>query len=84
MFVTASGTSILSTVSGNEIAYKGGTSMAAPYVAGLAALILERNPQLSAYQVREIIAKNAKKIGTYAYYTNKAFGSWNERVDRCL
>ena len=58
--------------------------MAAPHVAGLAALILERNPQLSAYKVREIIAKNAKKIGTYAYDTNKAFGSWNERVDRCL
>lgn len=35
--------------------------MAAPHVAGLAALILERNPQLSAYKVREIIAKNTKK-----------------------
>lgn len=84
MFVTAPGTSILSTVPGNAITYMGGTSMAAPHVAGLAALILERNPQLSAYKVREIIAKNAKKIGTYAYDTNKAFGSWNERVDRCL
>lgn len=78
MFVTAPGTYILSTVPGNAITYMGGTSMAAPHVAGLAALILERNPQLSAYKVREIIAKNAKKIGTYAYDTNKTFGSWNE------
>ena len=30
------------------------------HVAGLAALILERNPRLTAAKVREIIARNAK------------------------
>ena len=33
------------------------------HVAGLAALILERNPRLTAAKVREIIARNAKKVG---------------------
>ena len=33
------------------------------HVAGLAALILERNPKLTAAKVREIIARNAKKVG---------------------
>ena len=33
------------------------------HVAGLAALILERNPKLTAAKVSEIIARNAKKVG---------------------
>lgn len=78
LFVIAPGTNILSTVSNNQIDYKTGTSMAAPHVAGLAALILERNPSLSAVRVREIIARNAKKIGDKAYNTNKIYGTWNE------
>ena len=52
--------------------------MAAPHVAGLAALILERNPNLTAEQVREIIARNTKKIGEYKYDKVKEFGTWNE------
>ena len=33
------------------------------HVAGLAALILKRNPRLTAAKVSEIIARNAKKVG---------------------
>lgn len=79
LFVTAPGTEILSTVLHNQIDYKRGTSMACPHVAGVAALILERNPALTAVQVREIIGRNAKKVGDDPYSTNKVYGSWNER-----
>lgn len=78
MLVCAPGTDILSTMVGNTTAVKGGTSMACPHVSGVAALILERNPKLSAAKVREIIARNAKKVGTKAYSTNKKYGTWNE------
>lgn len=47
-------------------------------MAGLAALILERNPSLTAKKVREIIAKNTKKVGTVPYDIEKIYGTWNE------
>lgn len=78
LLVTAPGTNILSTIPDNQVAKKSGTSMACPHVAGLAALVLERNPSLTAQKVREIIAKNTKKVGTRPYSTNKIYGSWNE------
>lgn len=52
--------------------------MACPHVSGVAALILSRNPDLSALEVREIIAKSAIKIGTKPYNIMKEFGLWNE------
>ena len=48
------------------------------HVAGLAALILERNPRLTAAKVREIIARNTKKVGDEPYSVNKPYGTWNE------
>ena len=55
--------------------------MACPHVAGLAALILERNPSLTYLEVREIIARNTKKVGDMPYITseNKKYGTWNEK-----
>lgn len=78
LFVTAPGTNILSTLPNNKIGKMTGTSMACPHVAGVAALILERNPQLTAEMVRKIIAENAKKVGSIAYDEIKEYGTWNE------
>lgn len=79
LLVAAPGTSILSTVPNNHLDSMSGTSMACPHVSGLAALILERNPKLKAEKVREIIARNAKKIGTEPYNVIKKYGTWNEK-----
>lgn len=78
MFVAAPGTNILSTIPDNITAFCSGTSMAVPHVAGVVAMMLERNPNLTIHQVREIIATNAKKIGNYPYNQTKEFGTWNE------
>lgn len=78
LLVCAPGTDILSTVLDNATGYKSGTSMACPHVSGVAALILQRNPELTANQVREIIARNTKKIGKLPYTINKKYGTWNE------
>ena len=52
--------------------------MACPHAAGLAALILERNPRLTGQQVRNIIEKNTKKVGSLSYSTQKTNGTWNQ------
>jgi subtilisin family serine protease len=41
-----------------------GTSFSAAYVSGLAALVLERNPALKPEQVRTILTKTARDLGT--------------------
>lgn len=78
MDVVAPGDNIWSTLPNNRTGYMSGTSMAAPHVSGLAALILERNPRLTGQQVRDIIEKNTKKIGNLSYNIEKVNGTWNE------
>lgn len=60
--VFAPGVGINSTVPGSKYDLHSGTSMAAPVVAGLAALIRSYYPKLSALQVKEIILKSAVKV----------------------
>ncbi|HEV9036632.1 MAG TPA: S8 family peptidase [Puia sp.] len=57
--VFAPGTRIYSTVPGSKYENLQGTSMAAPVVTGVAALILEFYPNLSAQQVKYCIEKSA-------------------------
>ncbi len=58
-----------------------GTSAAAPYVAGVAALILSVNPGLSAQEVNDIIEQSAQKISPRLYmYSDRPNGSWNDEV----
>jgi subtilisin family serine protease len=58
----APGVKIYSTLPGNQYATYSGTSMAAPMVAGIAALLLEYYPQLSARQLKYILMKSAMKL----------------------
>ncbi len=56
--VFAPGDGIYSSMPGNEYDYQGGTSMAAPAVAGVAALIRSHYPKLTASQVKQIIMES--------------------------
>ncbi len=56
--VFAPGGKVYSTVPNNKYEFNGGTSMAAPAVAGVAALIRSQYPKLSASQVKKIILQS--------------------------
>lgn len=55
--IFAPGHNIMSTTPGNNYESLSGTSMAAPVVSGVAALVWSQNPELSAVELKEIIMK---------------------------
>ncbi|MBD2465646.1 S8 family serine peptidase [Oscillatoria sp. FACHB-1407] len=64
-FVVAPGVTVYSTVPGDQFDSQNwsGTSMASPHVAGVAALILSANPNLTVDQVESILAATANPNG---------------------
>ena len=60
--IWAPGVLIYSTVPGNNYRNLQGTSMASPVVAGVAAMIREYFPSLTAVQVKEILMKSVVKM----------------------
>lgn len=61
----------------------GGTSAATPNTAGVAALILSVNPQLSSQQVYDFIESNVDKTGGYVYTAGTGGNSnltWNSEM----
>ena len=58
-YVTAPGVKVYSSVPNNQYATYSGTSMAAPHVAGVVALMLSANPNLTDAQVRQIVTETA-------------------------
>ncbi|HWK04515.1 MAG TPA: S8 family serine peptidase [Puia sp.] len=60
--VFAPGVSIYSTTPNSSYAYFDGTSMAAPTVTGLASIIMEYFPRLSAAEVKQIILRSVYKV----------------------
>lgn len=63
MELIAPGVSILSTILGDAYAYYSGTSMASPHVAGVAALVLAANSDLTNDDVRLILQQTAENLG---------------------
>lgn len=62
--IFAPGLDIYSTTPDNNYEYYNGTSMAAPVVAGVAALIWSYNPTLTAKQIKKIILKTGTDYGS--------------------
>lgn len=62
--VAAPGSFILSSIRNNQYNYMSGTSMAAPFVAGVAGLILREAPNLTGYQIRNIILNTVTTSGS--------------------
>ena len=57
-------TYVLSTYKGNSYAFSVGTSMASPHVAGVAALVLSQNPNLSNVELRTHLQNTADDLGS--------------------
>jgi len=72
--LSAPGVSILSTYPDNSYATGSGTSMAAPHVTGVAALIMESDPSLSNVQVRSLLQSTAIDLGDTGRDTKYGYG----------
>ena len=96
MFLAAPGSSIYSTVAGSSYDTFNGTSMAAPHVAGLVALLQTQTPGISVSSVKSILATTSDKIGSGSYGAgpvrntcagctwSSTFGYGRINVDRAL
>jgi subtilisin family serine protease len=63
--VAAPGSSVFSTLPGNDYGSMSGTSMAAPTTTGVAAEILSHNPELTPLQLKEILIRSVTKVGNF-------------------
>lgn len=68
--ILAPGEKIVSTIPNNRVKRMDGTSMAAPHVAGAAALLMARYPELigDPYRIKEILMKTATDLRREPYF----------------
>jgi subtilisin family serine protease len=59
--IDAPGSSVYSTIPGNGYAFYNGTSMAAPHVTGVAALVLSANRNLTPSQLRQVLVAGSNR-----------------------
>lgn len=78
MSVCTPGVEIYSTMPGNKYRYWDGSSMACPFAASVAALILSKEPALTPYEIKARLESSAKiidggyrRVDTYAAVTNE-------------
>lgn len=79
--ISAPGVSILSAWPGGGYAYGSGTSMAAPHVAGAAALLLAANPNLTPEDMEEALKGTALALTDAEYPTSPNAGYGSGLVD---
>lgn len=60
--ISAPGEKIVSAKEGGDYRSLSGTSMAAPHISGIAAVMLERNPRLKPFQIKQILSNSAKQL----------------------
>jgi subtilisin family serine protease len=77
--LAAPGSSIISCRRGNGYGMMSGTSMATPHVAGLAALVLSRNPTLTNAEVRQVLESTADDLGEVGWDRFYGHGRVNGR-----
>ena len=65
--LTAPGVSIVTTTAGGGYGGVSGTSFSSPIAAGVAALVLSRNPSLSAQQLVTLLEQNSDDLGAAGY-----------------
>lgn len=75
--IAAPGEGIYSTINGSKYSAMNGTSMASPVVAGVAALILSKNPLMTADQVETVLQKSSVDLGNIGWDGYYGYG----RVD---
>ncbi|WP_050183338.1 S8 family serine peptidase [Domibacillus robiginosus] len=78
--LAAPGVKIYSTYPDSDYTTSSGTSMAAPYVSGIAALYKEKYPEMTNKQLRALLQKNAKDLG--AAGRDRYFGFGLVQVDK--
>ena len=69
--ISAPGTSIYSTLPGDKYGFKDGSSMASAVVSGIAALVLDANPDLKPEEVRNMICATAADLENDENYYRK-------------
>jgi len=72
--VVAPGTSIISSYPNNRYLKMTGTSMAAPHVAGLVALLRQKNPNATVDEIKKAILAGAHSETTFGTLPNNSYG----------
>ena len=75
--LTAPGTNIRTTAKGGGYVSTAGTSVSAPIVAGVAALVMSANPSLTPMQVQDILKQSADDLGATGWDANYGRGRVN-------
>ena len=77
--LAAPGVNIFSTIPDDSYAYKSGTSMAAPFVAGVAALTWSKYPELTRDELRSHLHATADDLGQEGFDIYFGYGRINAR-----